>query len=146
MNPIPSPPQICKKFVWFWDPTSEFSIISAKSPTKINKFRHRESINCTDPCHINPGPIKTMSYMTHENHVTLKIFKLPRLSFSYIGPSSNFSITSFLIPLHLGVGLKNFNTDFFQNFCIWYLGKVKKFHFATFTCWKVLGNQKKTGR
>ena len=66
--------------------------------------------------------------------------------FSNIGSLTNFLITSiFIPPLHEGVGLKNLNSNCFQNFCFWYLGKVKKFHFTTFTRLEAPGDQKNWG-
>ena len=67
--------------------------------------------------------------------------------FSNIWSLTNFLITSiFIPPLHEGVGLKNLNSNFVKNFCFRYLGKVKKFHFTTFTRLKASGDQKKLGR
>ena len=67
--------------------------------------------------------------------------------FSNIWSLTNFLITSiFIPPLQEGVGLKNLNSNFVKNFCFRYLGKVKKFHFTTFTRLKASGDQKKLGR
>ena len=51
----------------------------------------------------------------------------------------------FYTPLQEGVGLKNLNSNFVKNFGFWILGKVKRFHFTTFTRLKELANQKNWG-